>query len=163
MVKPCGATLARTLNGKTHHSFQSITPSRMSRLVILYVESLFAAESISIRLSAYSRSSGFRNHAVAGPAASQKGVTIARARVKLPSMMKRYCQPYRLPASSVTFLASTDWKLSLTIDMRATVGYKSSEGAGYGIGAVEELDGLANNIQRAKHCLQGEEQQTAIR
>src|ERR1700742_1095893 len=75
IVKPCGGILERMLNGSTHHNFQSLTASTISRLDSLCVLSRLAAESTTMRLSAYARSLGFRNHAVPGLLASQNGVT----------------------------------------------------------------------------------------
>src|ERR1700753_2930811 len=81
MVKPCGAMLAKIFHGSTPHNFQSISPSTISFFESLYVESLFAFASMYIRCSAYSSSSGFKNHAFPGPVANQNGVTSAKPMV----------------------------------------------------------------------------------
>jgi hypothetical protein len=48
-----------------------------------------------MRCTANIFSSSDRNHAVPGPAGSQNHATRAMKMVRLPSMMKRYCQLWR--------------------------------------------------------------------
>jgi len=81
--KACGGTLARMLKIKTYQSFQSFNVSMISFFVIFV--SSERAESICIRLAAYSLSCFDKNFAVLGPEGRIKRHKIAINPVREPS------------------------------------------------------------------------------